>query len=213
MGHASNDTKQRLSDTALDLIWKSSYGSVSVDDICKEANVKKGSFYHFFPSKVDLAVAAMEQTSTLMKPGYDRVFSAGRAFSAGLEPAERFARYADLVYQNQIDAQRKYGRVCGCPCAALGSELAGQEEGVCSKFADVTENLKRYFKSALRDMAAAGDLPAKTDIEAKADEVYAYVMGQLVLARIQNDLGPLKKNLKQGLFQLLGIKASGAKAA
>jgi hypothetical protein len=37
------DTKQKLIDTALELVCKSSYGSVSVDDICKASDVKKGS--------------------------------------------------------------------------------------------------------------------------------------------------------------------------
>jgi len=45
-----NTTKQKLLETAMELIWVSSYGSVGVDDICKRAGVSKGSFYHFFPS-------------------------------------------------------------------------------------------------------------------------------------------------------------------
>ena len=49
MGRTSN-AKERLLQVAFDLIWQQSYGSVSVDHICKRANVKKGSFYYFFPS-------------------------------------------------------------------------------------------------------------------------------------------------------------------
>ncbi|MCW2286501.1 AcrR family transcriptional regulator, partial [Rhodoblastus acidophilus] len=60
MGGQIPETKRRLIAAALELIWRSSYGSVSVDDICKAADVRKGSFYHFFPSKADLAVAAMD---------------------------------------------------------------------------------------------------------------------------------------------------------
>ena len=57
MGRTS-DAKEKLLRVAFDLIWEQSYGAVSVDDICERANVKKGSFYYFFPSKSDLAVAA-----------------------------------------------------------------------------------------------------------------------------------------------------------
>src|ERR1700733_12505245 len=105
MGHATCDTKQKLIDTALELIWKSSYGSVSVDDICKRADVKKGSFYHFFPSKIDLAIAAMEQSYQTIKPAYDTIFSPET-------PAlERFDRLADFVYEAQQKSATKYGRV------------------------------------------------------------------------------------------------------
>src|SRR6185436_17785716 len=120
MAHANTDTKQRLIDTALELVWKSSYGSVSVDDICKAADVKTGSFYHFFPSKVDLAIAAMEETSRLSKPFYDEIFSPAH------DPVERFERFADFTVEKQEQAAAKYGHVCGCPCASLGSEMACQ---------------------------------------------------------------------------------------
>jgi len=32
-----------LMEAALDLIWEESYGAVTIDDICKRADVKKGS--------------------------------------------------------------------------------------------------------------------------------------------------------------------------
>ena len=207
MGHATNDTKQKLIDTALELIWKSSYGSVSVDDICKAADVKKGSFYHFFPSKVDLSIAAMEQTACATKTAYDGVFSAER------DPIERFERYADFVHDMQAQAAAKYGHVCGCPCASLGSEMAGQEAGIRKKFDDVMRRQERYFESTLRDMVAEGSLPANTDVKAKAQEIYTYVLGQMMMARIQNDLAPLKRDLKKGLLQLLGVKTKTSEAA
>ena len=59
MGRTS-DAKDRLMQAALSLLWEENYGGVTVDDICKRAEVKKGSFYHFFESKADLAVAAYE---------------------------------------------------------------------------------------------------------------------------------------------------------
>lgn len=56
MGRAPTNTKTKLIETATDLIWRDSYGSVSVDDICAQTGVKKGSFYHYFPSKAHLAL-------------------------------------------------------------------------------------------------------------------------------------------------------------
>ncbi|HSH94300.1 MAG TPA: helix-turn-helix domain-containing protein, partial [Roseimicrobium sp.] len=49
-----SDAKQRLMDAAQNLIWERSYGATSVDDICAKADVRKGSFYHFFRSKSEL---------------------------------------------------------------------------------------------------------------------------------------------------------------
>ena len=70
-----SETKEKLLQVGFDLIWDSSYGSVSVDDICKRAGINKGSFYHFFPSKADLVVEAYDAYWQQKRPDMDRIFS------------------------------------------------------------------------------------------------------------------------------------------
>lgn len=200
MGRPSPDTRQLLIDTALALIWMNSYGSVSVDDICKAAGVKKGSFYHFFPSKVDLAVAAMDHSYLEVKSIYDTIFSPDRP------PLERFERMAQLVIEKQMETLQKYGRVCGCPDTSLSCEMAGLEDRIRVKFEELALRKKRYYENALRDMVADGMLPEDTDVKAKAHEIFAYILGQMTLARIQNDLELLKRDLWPGLLGLLGVQ-------
>jgi TetR/AcrR family transcriptional regulator, transcriptional repressor for nem operon len=75
MGRVSN-ADQKLMDAALDLIWEESYGAVTIDQICQRAGVKTGSFYYFFESKADLAVAVFERLwEEEWKPKLDSVFS------------------------------------------------------------------------------------------------------------------------------------------
>jgi TetR/AcrR family transcriptional repressor of nem operon len=196
-----------LIDAAMDLIWKGSYGSVSVDDICRTADVRKGSFYHFFPSKVDLAIAVMEESYQLVKPELDSIFS------PATPPLVRFERLADAVYETQVQAAAKYHQVCGCPCTSLGSEMAGLEAGICVKFADITHRRERYYENALRDLVAEGQLPESTDVRIKAQEITTFIAGQLVIARIQNDLEFLRRDLKPGLLKLLGAEKNARAAA
>lgn len=193
-------TKQRLIDTALELLWKNSYGSVSVDDICAASNVRKGSFYHYFPSKMDLTLAAMEADSLLSKEMHDRVFS------ASIDPVRRFELLAKAIYEAQAEATEKYGHVCGCPCTSIASEMAGQSENIRLKFEEIAAIKKRYFESAIRDLIAEGVLPASTDAKMKAQELYTYLSGEIVLARIKNDLASIKDSLQEGIKRTLGIK-------
>ncbi|KAB0663984.1 TetR/AcrR family transcriptional regulator [Oryzomonas japonica] len=207
MKTTQTDTKTKLIEAAMELIWKGSYGSVSVDDICRAADVKKGSFYHFFPSKVDLAIAVMEESYTLLQPELDSIFS------PGTEPLARFERLADSIYEFQAQTAAKYHQVCGCPFTSLGSEMAGQEAGIRAKFADIAHRRERYYVNALRDLVAMGQLPETTDVQVKAQEIYAYIVGQLVIARIENDLELLKRDLKPGLLKILGAGNRTGKAA
>jgi TetR/AcrR family transcriptional repressor of nem operon len=197
---ANNSTKERLISTAIELIWQSSYGSVSVDEICKTADVKKGSFYHFFPSKVDLAVAAMEQFYQDAKPLFEEVFDRSRS------PIERFEKLAEVILRKQTEIAKQYGHVCGCPFASLGSEMAGQEEQIREKVENTMRKYKsKYYEQTIQDMVDEDLLPSDTDVKDKSQQLYSYILGQMMVARIQNDLKPLKKNLKDGLFKILDI--------
>lgn len=200
MGRSPTNTKARLVQTATDLIWKSSYGSVSVDDICKAAGVKKGSFYYYFPSKADLAVTAMEEAYQNELP---EIRSAFTGTETGLD---RFECLATFIYEKQKEAYDKYGRVCGCPFASLGSEMAGNEESIRKKADEIMHRQEQLLIGTLKEMVDAGGLPNNMDLAAKASEIHAFIMGQVMMARIQNDLTSLNNDLKSGLFRIVNIK-------
>src|SRR5262245_33719286 len=123
MGRTS-DAKERLLQVAFDLIWNQSYGAVSVDQICERADVNKGSFYHYFPSKADLAVAAYEEHWREKQPELDRIFS------PQVPPLERFEKWCDYIQERQKKRAEKHGSVCGCPYGNIGTELATQDEKI-----------------------------------------------------------------------------------
>lgn len=200
MGRSPTNTKERLIQTATDLIWKSSYGSVSVDDICNSSGVKKGSFYYYFPSKVDLAIAAMEDSYQSYEPEMIHMFS------ANVSAVERFECLAAFVYEKQKEAYDKYGRVCGCPFASLGSEMAGNEESIRKKVNDIFRRRGLLLTGALQEIVADGYLSKETDLSVKASEIHTFIMGQVMMARIQNDLTSLKNDVRAGLFRILNIE-------
>src|SRR5262245_48127233 len=120
MGRVS-DAKQRLMDAVKELIWTCSYGTTTIDQICEKAGVKKGSFYYFFDSKVDLAEAAIEQDWQQRRPDLDAIFS------PTVPPLERIERYCQYGYQMQSELKAKCGCVLGCPLFSLGAEVSTQE--------------------------------------------------------------------------------------
>ncbi len=199
MRKIGGNTKQLLIETASELIWKNSYGSVSVDDICKTAGVKKGSFYHFFPSKVDLVISTIDMYYQSKKAVYDEIFS------PQISPLKRFEQLADYLYDSQAQTKAKHGKVCGCPYASLGCEMAGQEDDIRKKLNEIGTYFELYYENTIRDLIAEGALSQETDVKAKAQEISSYFVGQFTAARIHNDLA-LLSNLKPGLLRTLGIR-------
>lgn len=54
-----SSSRDRLIETAIGLLHSSGYRAVGVQALCEDAGVRKGSFYHFFASKEELTLAAL----------------------------------------------------------------------------------------------------------------------------------------------------------
>jgi TetR/AcrR family transcriptional repressor of nem operon len=198
MGRVS-DAKEKLLQVAFDLIHEHSYGSVSVDQICKRAKVNKGSFYYFYKSKTDLVAAAYEERWRLKESDYEKVFSNENP------PLKRLELWCDYIRASQTQREKRYGHVCGCPYASVGGELATQDKKIRLKAQDLIDRNVKYLVGTIGDAMLAGVARAD-DVQAKAEMVHAFVIGLLLRAKIYNDLKVLS-HLEDGIFSLIG--ASG----
>ena len=198
MGRTS-DADERLKDAALALIWEESYGAVTIDDICKRADVKKGSFYYFFPDKAHLAVAALEKMWVEeWKPVLDERFSPSNG------PLMRFAIHLDSFYQRQCDVKARTGQVLGCPLCSVGSEISTQEVDVSAKIREILSLKRRYYESAIRDAMAEGSIEP-CDPAQKAMALMSLMEGAVSQSRIMND-PEILRSLPATVFELLRVK-------
>lgn len=192
MGRTS-DADQRLMDAALDLVWSQSYGAVTIDDICKRAEVKKGSFYYYYDSKEQLAVAALDRMwAEDWKPRMDTIFS------ASIEPLDRLKAYLGAIYHRSVEIKEKMGRMVGCPVASVGSEVSTQDCSICSKTRDLLGRKRRYIESAMREAMANGSIEPGDPVK-RTLVLASLIEGMMLQARMMNDPEVLKDLLEMGL--------------
>lgn len=86
-----HQSKTKLLDAALHVIRTKGYAATTVDDICHEAGVTKGSFFHHFKSKDELALAAVAYWGA-MTDG----FFAAAPYRQLEDPLERLLGYVDF---------------------------------------------------------------------------------------------------------------------
>ena len=202
MGRVS-DARARLMEAMSELIWTGSYGTTTIDQICDKAGVKKGSFYYFFESKVELAVAALTEEWEARRPELDAIFSSTVA------PLDRLRKYCDFGYRFQAEICKKHGCVLGCPLFSVGAEVSTSEDHrLQQKIQEILEYKRRYLETAIRDAHAAG-LATAPDPATKSRILFAYYQGLQTQARIQNNLEVLKDAIT-GTYDLLGVKATEA---
>lgn len=194
------NTRDVILDTAIELLWQQSYGSVSVDDICKAANIQKGSFYHYFPSKADVAIAAFEKLWQSNRPLLDEIFS------PSVPPLARLHNYCAVAYQKQKEKAEAMGKVLGCPYMTCGAELSTQDERIRHKMDEIFCQSAGYFETLLRDAKALGQTTVANPTTA-AQEMLSYIAGVVYQAKIKNDVRIIKRDLLPGLMRFFDVKA------
>ncbi len=88
---APHESKAKLLNAALYVIRARGYSATRVEDICESAGLTKGSFFHHFKGKEDLAVAAAEHFSAMA----DGLF-AQAPYRSLPDPVERVLGYVDF---------------------------------------------------------------------------------------------------------------------
>ena len=88
---AQHESKTRLLDAALQVIRTKGYEATTIDDVCASAGLTKGSFFHHFKSKEELAVAAARHFADMA----DGVFSTA-PYTALPDPLARLLGYVDF---------------------------------------------------------------------------------------------------------------------
>ena len=175
------DTRERLLDAAIDLMYARSYAGVGVQELCEHAGVKKGSFYHFFPSKCDLTIAALDRQAETFQQTV-----LGPAFAKTLAPLTRIETLFDLLYRKTREMKKKSGRVLGCALGNLASELSTQEEPIRRKVSSIFNSMMQVVQRTLDDAVADGEI-ATQDTRATAEAIVAYMEGVMLLAKTRND--------------------------
>src|SRR5205823_13648772 len=118
-----SDARERLIKAARDVIYANSYEAATVDDLCAVAHATKSSFYHFFSSKQDLALEAIESMwqwfeAAVLKP----------AFSNDLPPHEQILRFFEVMMEKMQVQKQNGGHIRGWPPGNLTLEMSRQNE-------------------------------------------------------------------------------------
>ena len=173
--------RTRLLDAALKLIRQRGYDAVAVDDLCREAGVTKGAFFHHFSSKEALAVAATEYWSEVT----GQIF-ANAPYQLLEDPLDRLLTYLDFR------AHLLEGRTLPESTCLLGT-LAQDKFDTNPLIRDACfAGIEAHAKTVAEIVAAAKERHAP-DAEWSPDSLALYtqavIQGAFVLAKAKNDAG------------------------
>lgn len=164
------DTRDRIVRSAAKLFLTRSYHAVGTADMCEAADVRKGSFYHFFQSKTDVAKAVVDLHAAAFDERFDEAERQGRDIFA----------IAAAVTDVQSAFEARHGRIVGCPFGNLAAELSTTDEELRAHVAAVFSRWEQRLTDAcerapLRDGADPGQV---------ARMIVAQIQGLILLAKV-----------------------------
>jgi TetR/AcrR family transcriptional repressor of nem operon len=170
--------RSKLLDAAISTIRKKGYAATSVDELCAWAGVTKGAFFHHFPSKDSLAVAATNHWSELS----DALFAAApyHRFDDPLDRVLGYLNFRKAMLRGDVaeftclagtmvqETYRTHPDIRHACDASIGSHAAKVES-------DIADAMKRYR------------LRAPWTAESLALHTQAVLQGAFILAKAKGN--------------------------
>jgi TetR/AcrR family transcriptional regulator, transcriptional repressor for nem operon len=176
-----HETKRRLLDTALALLLERGYSGLGVQDVLERTGIPKGSFYHHFESKQDMALQAVDLYTSIGHELLDRCLAPD-----GRPALERVRSF----FEQLGDFYGKQGYL-GCLLGALGQELSGANERFRRKIEDCLTSLAAPIANCLEEARRTGDLRADTDPNQLANVLLNAWEGAALRSRLLRSPEPL----------------------
>ena len=150
--------RERLLEAAMRLMLAKGYWGTTVDEVCREAGVTKGSFYHYFDSKEALALALVDYYFERIGAG---LFAAEER--ASRPPLERLGAFlSHAVALSHSPAVQE-----GCILGIFTLELSQTSSRVRDEIAQRFEELSGWVAALFREVEAEQPLPASPEALAR----------------------------------------------
>lgn len=188
--------KEDIIAAGIDLIRQNGFHSTGINDLLKACDIPKGSFYNFFPTKEDYAIAALhlyaERTLAFYNEALEDDF---------LKPYERLKF---LYLHSIVDQQKAEDFAYGCLLHNLSVELGGSS----ISFAEAIDEAFNSWIEVISGVVKAGQDAGKIRKDQSADKIARYLHGSLFGAfsqmKVTRSAAPIQNIMT---FSLEAIKA------
>jgi TetR/AcrR family transcriptional repressor of nem operon len=172
-----HESKAKFLDAALHVIRAKGYSATTIDDICEAAGLTKGSFFHHFKSKEDLAIAAAAHFAAMA----DGLFSTA-PYQTATDPLDRLLGYVDFRITSLQGELPEYT----CLLGTMVQEIFDTHP-IIREACD--EHISAHASAVARDIAEAKQLyvpDAPWSAESLAFFTQSVVQGSLILAKAKH---------------------------
>ncbi len=174
----SGDTRDRLLAAATNVIRAKGLSATTVDDICREAGLTKGAFFHHFASKEALAVAAAGYWSQMTGALF-----AGASYHDHPDPADRVLAYVDFRAALVVGESAEYT----CLVGTMVQEAFSTHPAIRDASRDSILGHAATLEADIAAALAMSDRGSEVDVASLARHTQAVLQGAFILGKATDD--------------------------
>lgn len=205
-GEKPGNSREILIQTAQRLFFSRGFHQVGTAEICTKAGVNKGTFYHFFPSKMALALAALEDYG-------EKTGAKMREISqSSLSPKTKLRRVLALPLIAHSHLGEAEGRFWGCFVGNLALEMSTGEPQIQERIQEILRQWEEALHPIVTALVEEGTLP-RVSLKKATEALLSYMEGLTLMAKAQNDPKVFERLAPAGitLLQAFGKEDSSLK--
>ncbi|MAQ44960.1 MAG: TetR family transcriptional regulator [Confluentimicrobium sp.] len=180
----AEQTRARILASGRALVLARGFSGVGLKDILIAAQVPKGSFYYYFPSKEAFGAAMLTEYVAEYLDGFDRIAD------TPAPAAERMLAFFERAPGGPAGSMAER-----CLVVKLAAEIADLSDEMRRILDDGVGQFCTRLARLLEDGAADGSLLPQPDPTAAARQLYAQWLGAAILTKLARDPAPLDEAL------------------
>jgi TetR/AcrR family transcriptional repressor of nem operon len=179
-------TRERLIEVGLMQLRATGYTATGVKEVLDLAQVPKGSFYHYFPSKEAFVGELFERYAKGEGERAQRLLG-----DSATPPLKRLRTY----FEELISVYGQPGEIAGCLIGSMSLEIADHIPKLQAQLQSMYAGWQAGIADVLRQAIKRGDLPKSSKPDALAEYILNSYEGALVRMKAEQNSSPLKNFL------------------
>ncbi len=197
-------TREKILHRCFEAICEGGFTNLRTDKEIKRLRITKGAFYHYFPGKLDLGYAVIDE---ILMPMYAQRWSVLEEKTKGVAVA--LNEIIENIKVSSTDISVKRGDVL----ANLMVEMSNEDEGFRLKLEEVLESQVKLIQRAILNGKDAGEMKPQIDARSMAYSLIGQLHGCYAVAKTRNSrdvftlmMNALQRQLKEVLFVSAGTE-------
>jgi TetR/AcrR family transcriptional repressor of nem operon len=197
------DTGERLVRIGTEFLSEKGFGLTGLDEVLRAANVPKGSFYHYFDSKIDFGLAVIDNYAGIWARKLKRLLE---------NPSVPPLRRIDDYIAEGISGLERYAFKRGCLIGNMGQEIATLNDAIRDRLLGVFAHWTKAIDACLREAKKCGEIDAGLDVGRTSRFFWLAWEGAVLQAKLQRSTQPIE-DFRDVLFGQILVSPSPKGAA